>query len=115
MMHLKKLFQVKAKIEDYTDEDELKAIKHGLDELDKMKKEYPGFKIKSTEMNVKTSMKSLTSYTPEDNLMFKGFIDAVFEHDDGVILVDYKTSKNTAMQFLQTNDSWQFTKKCIHN
>ena len=36
----------------------------------------------------------MTEYTPEDNLMFKGFIDAVFEYDDGVILVDYKTSKN---------------------
>ena len=60
-----------------------------------MKAKNPGFKIKSTEMNVKTAMKSLTSYAPEDNLMFKEFIDAVFEHDDGVILVDYKTSKNT--------------------
>jgi DNA helicase-2/ATP-dependent DNA helicase PcrA len=37
----------------------------------------------------------LTAHTPEDNLMFEGSIDAVFEHDDGVILVDYKTSKNT--------------------
>ena len=92
---LEKIVASKAKIEDYTDKDELKAIKHGLDELDKMKKEYPGFKIKLTEMDVKSSMKSLTSYTPEDNLMFKGFIDAVFEHDDGIILVDYKTSKNT--------------------
>ena len=27
--------------------------------------------------------------------MFTGKIDAVFEHDDGIILVDYKTSKGT--------------------
>lgn len=92
---LEKIVLGQAKIEDYTDEDEARAIKHGMEELDKMKAQYPGFKIKSTEMNVKTAMKSLTSYVPEDNLMFKGFIDAVFEHDDGVILVDYKTSKNT--------------------
>jgi DNA helicase-2/ATP-dependent DNA helicase PcrA len=91
---LEKIVSGNASVEDYTDEDEVKAIKHGLDELEKMKIEYPGFKIKSTEMNVKSSIKSLTEYTPEDNLMFKGFIDAVFEYDDGVILVDYKTSKN---------------------
>jgi DNA helicase-2/ATP-dependent DNA helicase PcrA len=60
-----------------------------------MKSENPGFKIKSTEMKVKSPIKSLTAHTPEDNLMFEGSIDAVFEHDDGVILVDYKTSKNT--------------------
>jgi DNA helicase-2/ATP-dependent DNA helicase PcrA len=92
---LQKIVSGQGKVEDYTDEDELKAIKYGLDALDKMKKEFPGFKIKSTEMDVKTSMKSLTTYTPEDNLMFKGSIDGVFEHDDGVILVDYKTSKNS--------------------
>ena len=28
--------------------------------------------------------------------MFKGFIDAVFEHDDGIFLIDYKTDKNTS-------------------
>ena len=28
--------------------------------------------------------------------MFTGFIDAVFEHDDGIILVDYKTDKNNS-------------------
>jgi DNA helicase-2/ATP-dependent DNA helicase PcrA len=27
--------------------------------------------------------------------MFEGYIDAVFEHDDGIIIVDYKTDKNT--------------------
>ena len=91
---LEKIVSGNASVEDYTDEDEVKAIKHGLDELEKMKKEYPGFKIKSTEKNVKSSIKSLTEYTTEDNLMFKGFIDAVFEYDDGIVLVDYKTSKN---------------------
>ena len=92
---LEKIVSGQGKVEDYTDEDELKAIKYGLVELEKMKSENPGFKIKSTEMKVKLPIKSLTAHTPEDNLMFEGSIDAVFEHDDGVILVDYKTSKNT--------------------
>ena len=52
-------------------------------------------KLKSTEMHVKVPVKSLTTYTEKDSLMFKGFIDAVFEHDDGIFLIDYKTDKNT--------------------
>ena len=40
------------------------------------------------------SMKLLTEYSQEDSLMFKGKIDAVFEHDDGIFLIDYKTDKN---------------------
>jgi len=92
---LEKIVSGKAKVEDYTDEDEVKAIKNGLERLEELKKENPGFKIKATEMNVKVSIKSLTAYTETDNLMFKGFIDAVFEHDGGIFLVDYKTDKNT--------------------
>jgi len=92
---LEKIVLDKAKLEDYTDEDELKAIKNGLNRLEEIKKENPGFKIKTSEMHVKVPIKLLTEYSQEDNLMFKGFIDAVFEHDDGIFLVDFKTDKNT--------------------
>ena len=92
---LEKIVSGKAKLEDYTDEDELKAIKNGLNRLEEIKKENPGFKIKTSEMHVKVPIKLLTEYSQEDSLMFKGFIDAVFEHDDGIFLVDYKTDKNT--------------------
>ena len=92
---LEKIVSGKAKLDDYKDKEELKAIKNGLASLEKIKKENPGFKIKSTEMHVKVPVKSLTTYTEKDNLMFKGFIDAVFEHDDGIFLIDYKTDKNT--------------------
>ena len=37
----------------------------------------------------------MIDYKDEDTLMFKGKIDAVYEHDNGVILVDYKTSRGT--------------------
>ena len=93
-MHLKKLFQVKQKLGDYKDKEELKAIKNGLAALETIKNDNPGFKIKSTEMHVKLPVKSLTTYTEKDTLMFKGFIDAVFEHDNGIFLIDYKTDKN---------------------
>ena len=94
-MHLRKIVLDKTKLKDYTDEAELKAIKNGLKRLEEMKKENPGFKIKASEMNVKLPIKLLTEYSQEDNLMFKGKIDAVFEHDDGIFLVDFKTDKNT--------------------
>ena len=45
-------------------------------------------------MTVKLPVKSLVDYSEKDNLMFSGKIDAVFEHDEGVILIDYKTSRN---------------------
>ena len=70
--------------------------------LEEIKKENPGFKIKTSEMNVKVSIKLLTEYSQEDNLMFKGFIDAVFEHDDGIFLIDYKTDKNMLTMLLIT-------------
>ena len=41
---LEKIVLDKAKLEDYTDEDELKAIKNGLKRLEEIKKENPGFK-----------------------------------------------------------------------
>ena len=91
---LEKIVLDKAKLEDYTDEDELKAIKNGLKRLEEIKKENPGFKIKTSEMKVKLSMKLLTEYSQEDSLTFEGKIDAVFEHDDGIFLIDYKTDKN---------------------
>jgi len=92
---LEKIVSGKATIDDYTDEAEIKAIKNGLKSLDEIKNQNPGFKIKSTEMHVKLPIKLLTTYEEKDNLMFKGFIDAVFEHDDGIFLIDYKTDKNT--------------------
>ena len=49
---LEKIVLDKAKLEDYTDEDELKAIKNGLKRLEEIKKENPGFKPKKTEMKV---------------------------------------------------------------
>ena len=91
---LEKIVSGKAKLEDNTDEDELKAIKNGLKRLEEIKKENPGFKIKTSEMKVKLSMKLLTEYSQEDSLTFEGKIDAVFEHDDGIFLIDYKTDKN---------------------
>ena len=90
---LEKIVLGKAKLKDYT-EDEQKAIKNGLTVLEKLKKDNPGFAVQATELYQKIPIKSLTAYKEKDNFMFTGFIDAVFKHDDGIILVDYKTDRN---------------------
>ena len=46
-------------------------------------------------MRVEVAMSDMTNYTKKDGFYFSGKIDAVFEHDDGVVLVDWKTDKNT--------------------
>ena len=92
---LDKIKKCQAKLEDYTEENEVKSIKNGLEALEEIKKDHPGFKLKETELTVKLPVKSLVDYNEKDNLMFSGKIDAVFEHDEGVILIDYKTSRNT--------------------
>ena len=44
-------------------------------------------------------IKSLTNYNEKDSLMFKlDKIDAVYKHDSGYILVDWKTSKKISSE-----------------
>jgi DNA helicase-2/ATP-dependent DNA helicase PcrA len=82
-----------AKIEDYQD-DVKKAVQNGLDAIDELKKEYPGLKIDSSEKHLKVLLSSLTDYN-DDNMQFTGFIDAIFKHDKGYLIVDYKTDKKS--------------------
>ena len=84
----------KTKIEDYQD-DVRTATQNGLEEIEKLKKEYPGLKIDSNEKHIKVLLSSLTDYK-EDNMQFTGYIDAVFKHDTGYLIVDYKTDKKTS-------------------
>ena len=92
---LEKIVIGKAKLKDYTDNEQM-AIKNGLTVLEKLKKDNPGFTVQATELYQKIPIKSLTAYKEKDNFMFTGLIDAVFKHDDGIILVDYKTDKNNS-------------------
>ena len=89
-----KILNGNEKISDYKD-DHLKAIKNGFDCLEEVKKNYTGWKLKATEMRVEVAMSDMTNYTKKDGFYFSGKIDAVFEHDDGVVLVDWKTDKGT--------------------
>ena len=90
---LEEILKGKSKIEDYQ-EDVRKATQNGLDAIEQLKKEYPGLVIDSTEKHLKVLLSSLTNYK-EDNMQFTGFLDAVFKHNGGYLIVDYKTSKKT--------------------
>ena len=81
------------KIEDYHDND-AKAVQNALDAIDELKEEYPGLRVDSTEKSLKASLSSLTNYT-DVPIQFTGYIDTVFKHDTGYLIVDYKTSKKS--------------------
>ena len=90
---LENILTGKTKISDYQD-DVKKATQNGLDAIDELKKEYPGLVIDSTEKHLKVLLSSLTDYT-DNNMQFTGFLDAVFKHDAGYLIVDYKTDKKS--------------------
>jgi len=87
-----KILKNKAKPEDYSD-DVKKALENGLAVLKDLEKEYPGLKLVGTEVKVKLPLKSLVKYK-DDDLTFKGKIDALYKHDSGYLEVDWKSSKN---------------------
>ena len=91
---LENILMDKAKIEDY-DEDVRKAAQNALDAIEELKTKYPGLKIDSTEKSVKNLLSSMTNHC-NDKLLFTGKIDAVFKHDDGILIVDFKTDKKTS-------------------
>ena len=90
---LEKILTEKTKIDDYG-EDVRKAVQNGLDAIEELKVKYPGLRIDSTEKYQKILIKSMTDHN-DDKLLFTGYIDAVFKHDDGILIVDYKTDKKS--------------------
>ena len=97
---LQNIMKGKTKLEDYS-EDEQKSIKNGLDAVDELKKEYPGLTplvnsdgTLGVESYEKVSISKITTYAEKDPFFFSGYIDLIFQHNDGIILVDWKTDKN---------------------
>ena len=59
-----------------------------------LENDYPGLTPEDTEKHLDMPIKSLTNYNEKDNLMFTlDKIDAVYKHDSGYILVDWKTEQ----------------------
>ena len=90
---LQDILKNKVKLEDFSEEEQ-RSIQNGLTSLEEVKNNHPGFTLVGTEVYKKLPMNTLTTYNGSDNLLFSGYIDAVFEHDDGIILVDWKTDKD---------------------
>jgi len=88
----KKILDNKAKPEDFSD-DVKRALENGLAALKDLEKEYPGLKLVGTEVEVELPLKSLVKYK-QDDLIFKGKIDALYKHNSGYLEVDWKSSKN---------------------
>ncbi|MEM3143918.1 MAG: PD-(D/E)XK nuclease family protein, partial [Candidatus Nitrosotenuis sp.] len=83
----------RAKLEDF-DGDVRRAVENGLNAIEQLKKDYQGLKIVGVEKWRNLPLRSLVDYD-DPTLMFTGFIDAVFQHDNGYLIVDYKTDKNS--------------------
>ena len=90
---LQKIVQSQAKLEDFP-KDQQKSIKNGLKALKELEKKFPGFTLVSSEKYEKVPIKAITTYTQKDNLLFGGFLDLVFKHNDGILIIDWKTDKD---------------------
>ncbi|TBR24489.1 MAG: ATP-dependent helicase, partial [Candidatus Nitrosotenuis sp.] len=87
------VFTDRAKVEDF-EGDVKKAVENGMNAINQLKTEFPGLKIVAVEKGRRVPLRSMIEYD-DQSMMFTGFIDAVFQHDNGYLIVDYKTDKNS--------------------
>jgi len=90
---LAKISKKKATIDDFED-DVQRAIQNWNKAIDQLKSEFPGLEFVDAEISKELPVSSMISYH-DKTLNFKGYLDAVFKHNDGYIIVDYKTDKDT--------------------
>ncbi|SMH72605.1 UvrD-helicase domain-containing protein [Candidatus Nitrosotalea okcheonensis] len=90
---MQSILENQTKLEDYKD-DVRKAVENGLNAIDDLKKQYPGLHYVSSEETCDMPLRSMIEYD-DDRLIFTGRIDAIFQHDDGYLIVDYKTDRNS--------------------
>ena len=72
------------------------AIKNAQSALDEIGAKYPGWQIHALEKKYDVPIKEMTEYDTVggniEELVFVGKIDAVFKHNAGYVIIDYKTS-----------------------
>ena len=71
-----------------------RAVENAINAIDQLKKEYSGLKLVAAEKRRELPLSSMIEYENK-SLMFTGSIDAIFQHDSGYLIIDYKTDKNT--------------------
>ena len=98
---IQKLLNNKAKITDF-EGNKKTTLENALATVEDLAKQFPGLKLESTEMpflphNLPVS--EITNYNGD--LILDGKIDAVFTHDKGVLIVDWKTDKDVESKYKQ--------------
>ena len=72
-----------------------KAVENGLYAINCLKDTYHGMYVDSTEIRTEVPLSSMTDWD-HGAMQFTGMMDAVFRHDNGYIIVDYKTDKRAS-------------------
>ena len=78
------------------------ALENALGAIQELSKQFSGLKLVSTERDFlkdKLPVSEITKYSGD--LILDGKIDAVFTHDDGVLIVDWKTDKAIESKYKQ--------------
>jgi len=91
---IQSILENNSKIDDYKD-DVRKAVQNGLDAIEDLKKQFAGLKFLKSEQKCDMRLNSIISHDENDPIILTGKIDTVFAHNDGYLLVDYKTNKNS--------------------
>ena len=90
---IEKLLVGKTKITDYSGNEKVTLENVGLAEKE-LSKIFPGLQLVDTEMKFQDfPISEITDYS--GNVTLDGKIDAVYKHNDGVLLVDWKTNKKS--------------------
>jgi len=87
-----------SKVSDY-EGDLKKALDNAMKGITELEQKFPGLKFDKAEKELSIDLSSLTNYTGD--LKFTGKIDAVFKHDAGTLLVDWKTDKKATSEHKQ--------------
>ena len=97
---LEKILKDKAKVEDYSGTEKL-VLENAMLKIEELAKIFPGLKIKEAEKKFKNFPISdiITHYS--GNITLDGKIDAIFEHDSGILIVDWKTNKDVDSAYKQ--------------
>ena len=74
------------------DERMKKSIRNTLDAIEMLGSEYRDLKVHALEKGMEVSVSDMTDYDGDD-MVFSGQIDAIFKHDSGYLVVDYKTDR----------------------
>ena len=72
-----------------------RSIRNALDAIKALESEYRNLEVYALEKKMEVPVSDMTDYG-WDGMAFSGQIDAVFKHDSGYLIVDYKTDKTAA-------------------